>query len=237
MELSDDAWGHVGLHLKPRHLSKLMRTCKRVRLAVDTDRYWTRAAAHLVWRGSEYMELHSREFPSADDLLPPVDEAYNLYYLVGLDRGYYHGMEMFLRRIQETISVYGRVPGYQGGWWAEFHGVEGLRNRTVKLYVETAAPCWFGTKLPKLEGDEDRIDMKEMARRVTILDWVQSKTGQRSEWPRMRKFVCDLEDDPMPAVYKRRIFRKLHKLVWALMDAETGDELPTSVVAGDICIF
>lgn len=236
--LPDDAWTHVGAHLKPRHLSKLMRTSKHIKRLVDNEGYWTRVAAHLVWRANACMELQTGEFPEETDRMPPVSEL-NLYYMVGLDRGYCWGMERFLSRIQETIDVYSQKrPGVTGDeWWAEFHGVRGLRERTIKMYVETAGDEWYGLRLPKLKGDEDRIDMKELARRVTILDWVESKTGKGWGWPKMRKYVCELEDDPMPAIYKRRIFRNLNRLIWSLLCPTTGNEMEPSDIANDICIF
>ena len=83
--LQEDVWRSVSLHLKPRHLSKLMLTCKTMLRCVDTDQYWTRVAAHLVCRGCDWMELHSEEFPEETDVLKPISEV-NLYYLIGLDR-------------------------------------------------------------------------------------------------------------------------------------------------------
>ena len=58
------------------------------------------------------MELHSREFPEDTDVLAPMPES-NLYYMIGLDRGYYWGMEKFLQRIQEVLVL------------LEFHGMSG----------------------------------------------------------------------------------------------------------------
>jgi hypothetical protein len=226
VSLSDDMWAQVGLHLKPRHLLKLMGTCKRVWRAVDTEEYWTRVAAHLVWRASEHMELNSREYPLDDDRMPPISEAHNLYYLIGLDCGYHHGMELFLRRIQETIDAYGR-PGEEedeegpGQWFAGFHGVPGLRERTIRMFTENVYEGWHGTRLPRLQGDEDRIPMKELARRATLQEWTDHR---KRGWPTMRKIVFDMEDEPTSGVYKRRIFRKLRRLVWGLtdLDAEKG---------------
>lgn len=240
--LSDDMWAQVGLHVKPRHLFKLMLTCKRIRRAVDTERYWTRVAAHLVWRGSEHMELVSREHPMTDDRMPPIDEAYNLYYLIGLDRGYYHGMEMFLRRIQETIDAYGRPEEEEepGPWFAKFHEIVGLRERTIRMYAETTGLDWFGWRMPTLQGDESRISMKELARRMTVFEWVDRTKAARNGWPRMQRFVFEMEDDPMPSVYKRRIFRQLNRLVWGLLEFDLEEEQAPMIpmlLTMEACIF
>lgn len=237
--LSDDLWAQVGLHLKPRHLFKLILTCKRIRRVVDTERYWNRVAAQLVWRACEQMELEPREFPQDGDRLPPIDEAYNLFHLIGLDRGYYHGMEMFLRRIQATIDAYGQLKEEPGPWFAGFHAIPGLRERTLRLYMDTASTYWYGIRLPKPVGDEETISMKEMARRITLLEWVECKNPVKQDWPKIQQFIFDLEDDPMPGVYKRRFFRRLGALVWDLDRTYDAPEqgLPMLALAVEACIF
>jgi hypothetical protein len=238
MNLTDDGWALVGLHLKPRHLFKLILTCKRIGRAVDTERYWTRVAAHLVWRGKHHMELASREFSTEDDLLAPVDEAHNLFYLVGLDCGYYHGMELFLQRMQDTIDAYSRQRyDHCRWWWSEFNGVPSLRDRTVKMYMDGQSSSIYSERPLAMVGDERTIDMKELARRVTVQDWMApEKSGARNNWAKMRQFVCDLEDDPMPSVYKRRVLGRLNKLVWSMVDVR-GGELDASQIVDAICIF
>jgi len=50
LALPHDVVRHIGLHLKPRHLYRLMRACRRLLRIVDCDAYWERAAAHAVLR-------------------------------------------------------------------------------------------------------------------------------------------------------------------------------------------
>lgn len=230
--LPPDVWVIIGSMLKPRHLSRLLRTNKTLlRLLVDNEEYWTRVAAHLVWRGSEGMELNSREFPEASDMLPV--EEHNLYYLIGLDCGYKRGMDLFIERIQLTIDARSVLPNDPGPWWAEFQLIPTLRERTVKFYLETSGQHWFGMFLPAIRGDEKEISMRELARRVTEQDWV----ARNRDVTRMiiKDFVCRMEDANIPAASKRFCFRQLGSLLWRL--AADGDEISPAEIGMNMCLF
>ncbi len=99
-KLPDEIWVQIGLHLKPRHLAKLIRVSKKMKKLVDNDAYWTRVAAHAVWRQKECLELRSWE----GENFAPIEV--NLYDMLALDRGYFWGMELFLGRLNETIDFY-----------------------------------------------------------------------------------------------------------------------------------
>ena len=51
--------------------------------------------------------------------------------------------------------------------------------------------------------------------------------------PRFNKFVCSMEDDPMPAKYKRGFFRKLDAVLWGTIRAPYGD--PTGDLHWGLC--
>ena len=58
--------------------------------------------------------------------------------------------------------------------------------------------------------------MKGFAKAATIELCDEYKTKLKEMWPKLQKLLIDLEDDPMPAMYKRRFFRKMY-------DAFDGD--------------
>jgi hypothetical protein len=93
--LSHDTWMQIGLHLKPRHLAKLLRTSKSMKNIVDNEAYWTRVAAHAAWHDCCLMDLHPMD--RGFERLQPMQ--HNLYYMIWLDRGYYWSMERFFERI------------------------------------------------------------------------------------------------------------------------------------------
>ncbi len=92
MMIPADTWVLIGLHLKPRYLSRLLRTCKRVNVLVDNNNNWTRVAAHRIWRTCESIEIE--DVPSCGDVLPRIDSEHNLLHTIGLDRGYFWTMEL-----------------------------------------------------------------------------------------------------------------------------------------------
>jgi hypothetical protein len=232
--LTHDMWAYVGSMLRPRHLFRLMRTNKAIKAIIDNEEYWTKVAAHLVWRGCELMELHQVDHPGPERLLPSVHDV-NLYYLLGLDRGYLWGMDLFLQRINETIALYSKLPTGTGAWMSEFVPIKCLRDRTVKFYVETSGVNVCGTFIPKIQGDEDRITMKELARRITHQDW--GRRERDSTFTLTKRFVCNIEDAPIAASSKRFVLQELHKLLWGLAMEENTNFLGPVELAQDICLF
>ena len=100
--LPPDAWVLIGLHLKPRYLAKLLRTSKSVQRLVDNHQYWTRVAAHQVWRSFEGMEIDDSQSP--EDVLPRIE--HNLMHMLGLEHSYLWTMELFFRRLDDVIAYY-----------------------------------------------------------------------------------------------------------------------------------
>ena len=201
MLLSDEVWTLIGFHLKPRHLATLMRTSKAVRAAVDNEAYWTRVAAHLVWRNCGTMEVYSGPKRDPCDILPPP--AMNLYYLNGLDVGYAQAMDAFIRRIDVMMTACTQ----RGNDWTEYQAAD-LRTRTVMLLKDSIT---HEETNMKMIGDEDSASMKELAKRVAISSAQNGKAYQMT-----RKFVNELDDHPMPACFKREIMGKLGGLLLGL---------------------
>jgi hypothetical protein len=57
-KLGPDIIRNLQLHLKPRHVLKLMLRCKNMFQILDSnDQYWARVAAHAVWRDLYELEI------------------------------------------------------------------------------------------------------------------------------------------------------------------------------------
>lgn len=203
--LHSDSWIQIGLHLKPRHLAKLMQTCKAIRALVDNQTYWTRVTAHLVWRRCENLEIFHFE-GELDKVLTDVDQ--NLFHLLGLDRGYYWGMERFFQRLEEAIaydSIHGRE--LQAEWWQSIATLS-LEDKTREWLK--VGEDFHGKKWPVLYAS---MSMRDLAVRLTIQSL--SIRAERTEYDvHCNRFLCELEDDAMPIKYKRSMMNKFKALVW-----------------------
>jgi hypothetical protein len=205
--LPSDAWVLVGLHLKPRHLLKLTRTSKTVKHLVDNNGYWTRIAAYEVWRCHSGMEIEGA--PSDDDLLPHID--YNLKHMLGLEYGFYWAMERFFKRMDELI---------------EFNSKNGSEERRK---------AWIHTKSLSLEqktkflmvgwldpnGKISRAQVMAKSTREIAKEAIEESISEHDSL--FNRFVCQMEDDPMPIVYKRAFFTKLDLLLWSSAQRAQGE--------------
>lgn len=224
--LSDDVWVQIGLHLKPRHLFKLMCTNKRVKLLVDNEVYWTRVAAHLLLRDHWMLESHApheRGFGS-EACLPPFESKH--YYMVGLDQGYFRAMEYFMHRIEASIEAYSLL-----GDQHDLAYITRIRESGKGLGLEGLV---HARKPGKHVLTTDT--MKELARYETISFWKTGKQEHIGEsWPNIQKFLCQLEDDPMPAKYKRHVFRSMWEAFGEGMMLYSNGKKP--FIGTDLCIF
>lgn len=226
--LSDDAWVQIGLHLKPRHLYKLMCANKRIKLLVDNEVYWTRVAAHLILRNHWMLELfspHEDSIPS-NCILTPLDASH--YYMVGLDQGYFRAMERFMQRIQDSIEAYTLL-----GDEDDLAYVTRFQGGTLGTAIDCMVADCQRTCKPEISGVDT---MKELARYETISFWkTQNESLLGEHWPKMQKFLCQLEDDPMPAKYKRQVFRSMWEAFGSCMILSgTGKQ---SSLGENLCIF
>jgi len=223
LTLSDDTWAHIGLHLKPRHLSKLLRTCKRVNRVVDNETYWTRVVAHLALRDSWLVDVDrpcGEKVPFCE-FLPPADPS--LYFMVGLEQGYYQGMQCFLQRIPDMLVAFVKEGGEYERTLARKKQGQTLEQLTLDYAMEKWAPYSDG--------------MKGFAKVATIEYWVSDRTDEYGvEWPKFQRFLIDMEDDPMPVVYKRRFFRKMFDAVGYNLRLYCGPSM-NPFVGQNLCIF
>ena len=94
--LSTELLQLISLHLKPRHLYKLLQTSKPIKALVDNESYWERVASHMHFR--DYFELGIRDHPSTD---PKI---YGLYTMRFLEKGYYSSMNDFIWRVRDMVT-------------------------------------------------------------------------------------------------------------------------------------
>ena len=224
-KLPNDAWVLIGLHLKPRHLSKLLRVSKKMRQLLDNNAYWTRVAAHAVWRSNDCLEImpcHGRKFTLIE---------VNLYDLLALDRGYYWGVELFLARLVETIDFYSKneVDEVHRSWWEEMKAMS-LEEKTRKE-IKTRNQYQYGLQPP---FDETSMSMKQVAKKLISASAHLNEDADEYE-KKFNKFVTELEDDPMPAAFKRVVMGKVNDLLWDCSDAKT--RMCPSHIAFGICKF
>jgi len=215
-----ELFAFIGQHLRPRKLYLLMQTNKQILASVEQDSYWTRVAAHLVWRGCESMEVEDYTYKDVHDQLP--QPTFNMYHLNGADQGYCKAMDAFVARIGQMIAL----PAPEGqDLWRSFRG-RSVREQTIMQYQAThddfgMGPLW----------DEGTITMKQLAKRI-VCSWPLSGNQKRR-----KAFVDDLEDHPMPARYKREIMQKLHTLLWEWEHASGSHHTCAAKIAQDICHF
>ncbi len=208
--LPPDAWVLIGMHLRPRYLAKLLQTSKNVQRLVDTNQYWTRVAAHQVWRTFEGMEID--DSPAAEDVLPRIE--HNLMHMLGLEYGYFWTMELFFRRLDDVIAYYAvhDEQEYRSSW-------ESLKP----MSLEEKTRSWMIERVKSLQGvaplsPSDAVErtMKEIAKN-------EIEDTNEDHDRRLNKFVCSMEDDPMPVAYKQAFFRKLDALLWGMIRTPKGD--------------
>lgn len=192
--VSADAWAQIGRHLKPRHLAKLMRVSKRVRAAVDNEAYWTRVAAHMVWRGT-----------CVAVPIPPVP-GYNTYNMLWCEHGYFANMERFVERIHEAVDVLSRGEVYSWtakGWmpsdWAARRGMD-LRTLTCIL-----------AEIDENPQDIWHLTMREVAKTYYVERYnLEADCGDGFDYGCLTRFVSALDDDPdIPAAHKLRLMAHL----------------------------
>jgi hypothetical protein len=104
----------IQLHLKPRHLVKLLQTNKELyKLLMQHEYYWTRVATHLTWRRAiiftpfykteEELKAHQEALKARRGQLLPHQlhsNDFKCYYdMVNLEKGYHASMEHFVSMI------------------------------------------------------------------------------------------------------------------------------------------
>ena len=221
MQVTSDIWLQIGLHLRPRYLCKLMRTSKRIKNIVDNETYWTRVAAHMVWRDCDCIEINTMREPQY--IFPRIE--HNLYYMLGLERGYYWSMERFFKQMDEVIDYFKENDSTEyRDWWASIKSMS-LADKTREWIKEE-----YNSYLKRMSESDLTMSMKEVSKKKFLESFAQQENDKK-----YNKFLCEMEDDPMPIIYKQKIFRKLDGFLWSLYSM---DDLycPTDIAFG-ICKF
>ena len=227
-QLSIDAVMHIQMHLKPRHMLKLMLTCKQAaKILNENEEYWTRVAAHAIFRDCEAMEIvYCFTSPTLDmtedkindwkRLLPfhitpgtPSNHGdcvdINFYDLTALDKGYYWTMERFFERLNLMMQIYTE----DGKWdWSEYKGLS-LKKQT-QLYYRINCFQLSGF----MPNDKEEFDMKEMAGNAYRTMYTRPNDDA------VLDFLHEIDDNPhMPEWCKRQVMRGLKKLFYEIQDA------------------
>ena len=195
-----EVWASISQHLKPRHLFKLLQVSNSIKEAVDSEAYWTRVAAHMVWRDCSCMEV--LPFPSEFDVMPRI--GHDLYYMLGLEHGYKWGMEAFIQRLEDTIDrCMGETEG-TSDWWLQIKQMS-LAERTREFYVENKR-----IHHKPITGNEFIWLMKDITMVETMgLDLFASREHGEVK----KRLLCNLDDSDMPIVQKEPIFKKMKILL------------------------
>jgi hypothetical protein len=210
-KLGPDIIRNLQLHLKPRHVLKLMLTCKNMFQILDSnDQYWARVAAHAVWRDLYELEITPEAAEIQRNII--LKDEHNLYYMIGLDRGYYWSMERFFSKIPDMMCA------FQNTYidWGETRGLS-LEKKTIILYERF---CWL------YAGDfrpQESFKMKIIAQSFISVHGAEER--------KINIFLQELDDDPMPNSYKRTFMRKL-KTVLVDTQGEEGKR-----IAHKFCLF
>ena len=226
----NDTWMQIGLHLKPRHLSKLLQTSKTINRIVDNEAYWTRVAAHAAWHDCCLLDVDPLSF--GFERLPPL--RHNIYYMLGLDHGYYWSMERFLDRVEECIVFYSGSASDEDARHKELC----LQLKPMSLAERTMARIrgrGYDT------GAAELPTMKEVAKSEMARMMRYSNAGRSAQTCAcVNKFMRIMDDDPTPAVHKRAIFKKLDDFLYELSEVDHRGGVNYSFadhLANDICKF
>ena len=85
------------MHLRPRHLLKLMCTSSTMKKIAESEEYWEMVAMHLIWR-SRIEDFYYEKYAKAK-------YAFNIYHMADVERGYFWGMCKF----KECLFEYWRL--------------------------------------------------------------------------------------------------------------------------------
>ena len=202
-----EIWGRVALHLKPRHLHKLILTGKSVKEAVDTEDYWVRVAFHVMWVGV-FWDTYSAIGSGLDHL------SY-LEHMLDVPAGYYAGMELYIKTMRDILAndddrerkSLARAPLLD----LVRLGQRDAREEDVRLISYKVKQYKDNFNLVAATWDET-LPMK-----MLVENQLKRTTHRQKEHiPVLAKFLRQMEDDPMPAEHKRRWSAALSRLFYDL---------------------
>jgi len=186
---------HIGLHLKPRHLYKLMVASKRLLQTVDWEGYWERAAAHGVLR-----HVYSMEIEPDPNQICCFPKRRGLFNLVNVD--YREGIDCV---IQGARHVFGD----------NLNVAELVRAGEAIVMVDPDNYRHIHAAFA-----ESAQTMKEVVRRETR----RVLAEQTSVGHKLRKFQRDLDDTTrVSGAAKTYLMRKLEALLTDVAEDEMID--------------
>ena len=202
MQLSAELWASVAQHLKPRHMFKLMRVCKLMNKAVDTELYWSRVAIHILMRNDEAMELGADVFEALNPKQLQAAPS-GLFYLANYDTGYYQGMQAFIIRVRQCLALPTQDPKRLDFWKFASQPLSAVVHRYQKYHDQES------------EQTMKQIATREYGKRQPEYGYSKRSKMLESE-KAMALFVTIMEDVDMPAKHKRIWGTALHELLETL---------------------
>lgn len=233
--LSAELLREIQMHLKPRHLAKLLQTCKYMNMMLGTNNeYWTRVAAHLVWRDQtecinnyDNFTIHSDRFRN------------RLYDMVNLPHGYKFAMDEFIVIIRkEMASDEHDFDDDEDGkdpfkWKACADAPLDVKVRVgMKTFIAWGQGCGYATEADTL------LPMREIARKIAVetASWMrEGKSGRAKERHMgMVRYINEMDDDnTIPISTKQRLMRGLVNAMTTI-EPVSSDISSIHVLSGDV---
>jgi hypothetical protein len=185
LALPHDVLRHIGLHLKPRHLYKLMVASKRLLRVVDCNVYWERAAAHAVLR-----HIYSMEIEPGPNQICRFARRRGLFNLVNVD--YCKSIDCVIQRARRIMGDHLNV-------------AELVRAGEAIILMDPDNYCSIHAAFA-----HGAATMKEVVKRETF----RVLAEQSSVGHKVRKFQRELDDDGgLSGAAKTYFMRKLGVLL------------------------
>jgi hypothetical protein len=220
--LSPELCREIQMHLKPRHLAKLLQTCKYLNMLLGTNNeYWTRVAAHLVWRNHVGITNH-------DDIEKNCEMVPNcLIDMVNLSRGYKTAMNEFVLLIgKEMARVHDdeEEDDMDPDKWRVFAGAP----LDVQVRVGMQTFINWDEAVGYNSMSDTLLPMREIAMKIAVetATWAQQGTSKEASQRHMGmvRYINDLDDDnTIPIATKQRLMQGLAKAMTSIEIKNHGD--------------
>jgi hypothetical protein len=198
------------MYLKPRHLAKLLQTCSFLNMLLgNNNEYWTRVAAHLVWRKHVGL-VTCQDVDYGQDAVPS-----RFFDMVNLPHGYRLAMDQFIALISKAL---GQVYDYDEDdppsdtvnplGWHQF--------ADAPLDVQVRVGMQTFNKWGEQEGYDSKNDillgMRGIATKIAVYHSKcksSVKTGQAHELHMgMVRYINEMDDDnTIPISTKQRLMK------------------------------
>ena len=195
----------ICMHLRPRHAYLLMQTCKQLKDLVDGSKnkdYWTRVAAHLVWRNSvdrieesRFLNLHfiDEGYAAAmDKVVSLIKKSVKSRATVGHDDWNQDEIEKENEEVEPVTNAY-RIRSIK--YWSPYMDATLEMQTRMKLLENLGTP--YDTY--KLSASDCLIsDMKQIAKhQVTKMLESKSPNHDQVTAAELRKWVREFAEMPL----------------------------------------